>query len=150
MRREGKPEVGGKGGTEGFATASSRHIVGGPPHAASYAVGRHPRFPAPPLQAINMANPTPAQKSTKEETFRALCSDFTLDERVFDHFMKSLIGDLEDFRFFFVEEKDIAPGVASVAIYDENIHIQEARLRRAWHTVRHPSSFWSPHTPVPV
>ena len=84
-----------------------------------------------------MADITPIEKGTKEETFSALAEDFNLDDKVKALFLKANMENLEDFRFYFAAEKEIDAFVAE----DENVkgpelRLQISRVRRAWTSVR--------------
>ena len=84
-----------------------------------------------------MSEIVPVQKGNKEETFRALCKDFNIDNVVLDVFKKSSIENLEEFRFYFTKEDEIDNFVArAISLKDEALRIQVARVRRAWAAVR--------------
>ena len=79
----------------------------------------------------------PAQKGTKEETFTALCKDFTLDPKVLKLLIDSPLENLEDFRFYFAKEEEIDIWVAQDdTLKDAALKLQIARMRRAWSAVR--------------
>ena len=80
----------------------------------------------------------PTDRGGKEATFAALSNDFGFDNKVRDLFVKGPMETLEDFRYYFAEEKEIDLFVAA----DETLKgaeqkIQIARVRRAWAAVRH-------------
>jgi len=84
-----------------------------------------------------MADKAPADKGSKEATFTALAEDFKLDEKVKNLFLKGTMENLEDFRFYFAEEKEIDAFVAGEKDMDGAAQrIQVARVRRAWTAVR--------------
>ena len=77
----------------------------------------------------------PVQKATREETFKCLTDDFSLGPKVYDLLIKSQLQSLDEFRFHFVDEKEIATFLAPADLGDE-ARISETRMRRAWHAVR--------------
>ena len=80
-----------------------------------------------------MPDIVPAQKSSKKETFEALCKDFNVDNHVLKVFEDSPIENLEEFRFYFTAEDQIDSFVAQVtSLKDGDLRIQIARVRRAW------------------
>ena len=84
-----------------------------------------------------MLTPHPVQKSTREETFHVLCTDFNLDKKAEDLIISSGIMNLEEFRFYFVKEEEVATFLAKITDYDApDRRLMETRLRRAWHAVR--------------
>ena len=79
----------------------------------------------------------PSAKGSKEATFACLAKDFNLDDKVLALLMKSPMDNLEDFRFYFSEEKEVDAFVAQEAtLKDQLLRIQVSRLRRAWASVR--------------
>ena len=80
-------------------------------------------------------DPMPVQKATREETFKCLVQDFALDEKVLKKLIESPIQNLEEFRFYFVQESEIATWLADIDLGKEQ-RIMEARARRAWHSVK--------------
>ena len=84
-----------------------------------------------------MAKIIPVQRETKDLTFAGLATDFKLDGKVLKLLMESEMADLEEFRFYFTEEKDVDLFVATdTTLKDADAKIQTARLRRAWAAVR--------------
>ncbi len=104
-----------------------------------------------------MADNTPVDKGSKEATFAALTTDFGFDDKVKGLFLKGPMENLEDFRYYFADEKEIyafvaaAPGPeATTSLEPEeepvatlnrnNAHhrrwIQISRVRRAWKATR--------------
>ena len=84
-----------------------------------------------------MAPIVAVQRATKQLTFEGLATDFKLDAKVLKLLMDSEIADLEEFRFYFTEEKDVDLFVATDKdLKDADAKIQVARLRRAWSSVR--------------
>ena len=84
-----------------------------------------------------MPDIVPAQRSSKTETFQALCKDFNVDNHVLKVFEDSPIENLEEFRFYFTAEDQIDQFVAqATALRDADLRIQIARVRRAWSAVR--------------
>ena len=80
-----------------------------------------------------MDSNAPVDKGSKEETFTALTANFGFHDKVRDLFLKSPMENLEDFRYYFADEKEIDIFVAA----DESLKgpeqkIQIARVRRAW------------------
>jgi hypothetical protein len=79
----------------------------------------------------------PSEKGTKEATFTCLSKDFNLDDKVLALLMASPMDNLEDFRFYFTEEKEVDAFVGQdAALKDQQLRIQVARFRRAWASVR--------------
>ncbi len=77
----------------------------------------------------------PVAKPTPRETFETLCKEFDMLPAVAELLLAAGIQGLEEFRFFFVKEEDIAGFLAR----NEDLAtkpIQAARCRRAWHAVR--------------
>jgi len=84
-----------------------------------------------------MADNGPVDKGSKEATFTALAADFRLDDKARALFLKGSTENLEDFRFYFVEESEIVAFVAmEKALEGAEQRIQIARGRRAWTAVR--------------
>jgi len=80
---------------------------------------------------------TPVEKGSKEATFTALAKDFSFDDKVRDLFLKGQMENLEDFRYYFSEEKEIDAFVAvEGAVEGAEQKLQIARVRRAWAAVR--------------
>jgi hypothetical protein len=80
----------------------------------------------------------PTDRGGKEATFTALSNDFGFDNKVRDLFLKGPMENLEDFRYYFADEREIGLFVAA----DETLKgaeqkTQIARVRRAWAAVRH-------------
>jgi len=85
-----------------------------------------------------MADVGPVDKGGKEATFTALAKDFTFDDKIKDLFLKGPMDNLEDFRYYFADEKEVDAFVASEdALKGPELKIQIARVRRAWAAVRH-------------
>ena len=79
----------------------------------------------------------PTDRGNKQSTFKALADDFKMDEKVLALLMSSPMENLEDFRFYFTEEKDIDNFVAEDKdLKDSALRLQVARFRRAWSAVR--------------
>ena len=81
------------------------------------------------------SEPKPVQKATREETFKCLAQDFGLDEKILKKMVDSSMQNLEEFRFYFVQESEVATWISDVDLGQEK-RINEARLRRAWHAVK--------------
>ena len=81
-------------------------------------------------------DPVPTQRETQAETFACLASDFNLSDAVRDLITAEGIQNLEEFRFLFTKEDDVAPFLAKSSDLAER-SLQAVRLRRAWHAVRH-------------
>ena len=80
---------------------------------------------------------TPVQKTTKAETFKLLCEDFSLNDKVLKLIMDSPMETLEDMRFWFVEEDEFPPFLATdKSLKGQDLALQVARLRRAWTAIR--------------
>ena len=83
-----------------------------------------------------MTHPVPVQKAGRDETFAVLSKDFKLSQEVMGLLLATNVADLEEFRFFFTKEEDIVPFLAKKTdLADKDL--MAARLRRAWHAVRH-------------
>ena len=84
-----------------------------------------------------MADGRPTDKGTKALTFAALAKDFDLGEKVLALLLASPLDNLEDFRFYFTDEKDIDGFLAAdKSLKDAPLRLQIARLRRTWVAVR--------------
>ena len=80
---------------------------------------------------------TPSEKGNKDATFNCLAKDFNLEPKVLALLMASPMENLEDFRFYFSEEKEVDAFIAEDAsLKDQQLRIQVSRLRRAWASVR--------------
>ena len=80
----------------------------------------------------------PMGKGCKEATFTALSDDFGFDDKVRNLFLKGPMENLEDFRYYFADEKEIDAFVAADdTLKGAEQKIQIARVRRAWAAVRH-------------
>ena len=76
-------------------------------------------------------------KDSKEVTFTALTAEFELDDRIRTLFLKGPMESLQDFCFYFAEEKEIDAFVAADdTLTDQEQKIQTSRMRRAWAAVR--------------
>ena len=85
-----------------------------------------------------MADVVPVDKGSKEATFTALAADFAFDDKVRGLFLSGHMENLEDFRYYFAEEKEIDAFVAAEkALEGPAQRLQVARVRRAWTAVRH-------------
>ena len=74
---------------------------------------------------------------SKEVTFVALTAEFELDDRIRTLFLKGPMENLQDFCFYFAEEKEIDAFVAADdTLTEQEQKIQTARMRRAWAAVR--------------
>ena len=86
---------------------------------------------------LAMADNAPVDRGSKEATFTALANDFRFDDRVTFLFLNGPMETLEDFRFYFTEEKEIDAFVAmESSLKGPDQRIQIARVRRAWSTIR--------------
>ena len=84
-----------------------------------------------------MADNAPANRGSKEATFTALADDFKFDDKVKSFFLNGPMENLEDFRYYFGEEKEIDAFVAAEELLKgPDQRIQIARVRRAWSAVR--------------
>ena len=84
-----------------------------------------------------MADNSLVDRGSKEATFAALAADFKLDDKVRTLFLNGPIENLEDFRFYFADEKEIDAFVAAEeSLEGPAQRIQIARVRRAWAAVR--------------
>ena len=78
-----------------------------------------------------------AAMSSKEATFAALTAEFELDDKIKALFLKGPMENLQDFCFYFAEEKEIDAFVAEDdTLTEQEQKIQTARMRRAWAAVR--------------
>ena len=76
------------------------------------------------------------QKGSKAETFGHLVKQFNMHEDCLALFMASEIETLEDFRFFFSEEKEIEVFVAKGTDNVKESRLQMSRMKQAWHSVK--------------
>ncbi len=84
-----------------------------------------------------MDSKAPVDKGSKEATFIALIAAFELDDRIRTLFLKGPMENLQDFCFYFADEKEIDAFVAADdTLGDQEQKIQTARMRRAWAAVR--------------
>ena len=84
---------------------------------------------------------TPSEKGNKDATFACLAKDFSLDDKVLALITASPMDTLEDFRFYFAEEKEVDAFVAlDTTLKDQHLRLQVSRLRRAWAAVRQMAS----------
>ena len=65
-------------------------------------------------------------KGSKEATFTALAAEFELDDRIRTLFLEGPMENLQDFCFYFADEKEIDAFVAA----DDTLGDQERRSRR--------------------
>jgi hypothetical protein len=80
---------------------------------------------------------SPVDQGSKEETFTTLASDFGFDDKVKRLFLEGRMETLEDFRFYFTDEKEIDIFVAAEkSLVGAEQKLQIARVRRAWAAVR--------------
>jgi len=54
-----------------------------------------------------MADNVPVDKGSKEATFTALAGDFKLDDKIRSLFLGGPMENLEDFRYYFADKKEI-------------------------------------------
>ena len=64
--------------------------------------------------------------SSKEVTFTALTAEFELDDRIRTLFLKGPMENLQDFCFYFAEEKEIDAFVAE----DDTLTEQEQKIQK--------------------
>ena len=62
---------------------------------------------------MTISDNAPVDKGSKEATFTVLAADFGFDEKIKSLFLKGPMETLEDFRYYFAEEKEIDAFVAS-------------------------------------
>jgi len=75
----------------------------------------------------------PVQKSTKEDTWRALVDDYKLHEKVYTLLVASPLETLEDMRFFWLREEDVKLFVDTMPSENaDSKRLQGSRLTRAW------------------
>ncbi len=66
-----------------------------------------------------------------------MTADFGFDEKITALFLKGPMENLEDFRYYFADEKEIDAFVAAEETLEgPELRIQIARVRRAWAAVR--------------
>ena len=79
----------------------------------------------------------PVDRGSREATFTVLAADFGFDDKIKDIFLKGPMETLEDFRYYFADEKEIDAFVASEETLEgPEQRIQIARVRQAWAAVR--------------
>ena len=66
----------------------------------------------------------PVDQGSKEATFIALTAAFGLDDRIRALFLKSPMENLQDFRFYFADEKEIDAFIAT----DDTMEAQEQKI----------------------
>ena len=75
--------------------------------------------------------------ATKDETFASLCAEFKIHEKVQKLLAESPMESLDDFRFFWGAEGEIASFVNKATDLEAPmLQLQAARLRMAWSAVR--------------
>ena len=80
---------------------------------------------------------SPVDKGSKEGTFTALATEFAFDDKVKRLFLEGQMETLEDFRYYFADEKEIDNFVATEkTLVGAEQRLQIARVRRAWAAVR--------------
>ena len=80
---------------------------------------------------------TPTQKSTKEDTWKQLVTDYKLDGKMYDLLMTTTMDDLEDLRFYWQSETEIKQFVDRLdGVNDDIKRLQCSRLCRVWHNYR--------------
>ena len=80
---------------------------------------------------------TPVEKGSKEATFTALAKDFSFEDKVRLLFINGQMENLEDFRYYFSEEKEVDAFVAvEQSLKGPEQRLQVARVRHAWAAVR--------------
>ncbi len=84
-----------------------------------------------------MVNTDISGMGSKEATFTTLADDLQFDKKVKQLFLDSPMVNLEDFRFYFAEEKEVDTFCAADdCLKDGELKIQISRVRRAWAAVR--------------
>ena len=84
-----------------------------------------------------MVNTDISGMGSKEATFSALADDFQFDKKVKQLFLDSPMVNLEDFRYYFAEEKEVDTFCAAdESLTGQELRIQISRVRRAWAAVR--------------
>ena len=73
----------------------------------------------------------------KEAIFTALSDKFALNDRVKKLFFEGPMEDLDDFRYYFTDEKEIDAFIAADGTMEGPVQrLQISRTRRAWAAVR--------------
>ena len=84
-----------------------------------------------------MGDNAPVDRGSREATFTVLAADFGFDDKIKGIFLKGPMETLEDFRYYFADEKEIDAFVASEETLEgPEQRIQIARVRQAWAAVR--------------
>jgi len=84
-----------------------------------------------------MTDNAPVDKSSKDATFTALAGDFKRDDKIRGLFLNGPMENLEDFRYYFADEKEIDAFVATEeSLKGQERRIQVSRMRHAWAAVR--------------
>ena len=84
-----------------------------------------------------MAESVPIDRGSKEATFAALATDFSFDDKVKALFLNGKMENLEDFRYYFANEKEIDAFIAvEKSLEGPEQKLQISRVRRAWTAVR--------------
>jgi hypothetical protein len=97
------------------------------------------RYETAPWHGSKMAigDNAPVDRGSREATFTVLAADFGFDDKIKGIFLKGPMETLEDFRYYFADEKEIDAFVASEETLEgPEQRIQIARVRQAWAAVR--------------
>ena len=84
--------------------------------------------------------PMPMQKDERAETFQALADQFQLNMETMDYIKNCKIETLNDLRFFFANESEVATFLDKAQSIPD-IELMTSRVRAAWHAIRQQASF---------
>ena len=89
------------------------------------------------LPLVRREEPSSTDRGNKEATFAALAVDFGFNDKVKNLFLKGHMENLEDFRYYFADEKEVDAFVATdESLRGPELRLQISRVRRAWTAVR--------------
>ena len=79
--------------------------------------------------------PIPIEKGETSETFQTLATQFRLNDATMTYIRKRKIENLNDLRFFFADESEVATFLSKeTSIPDSDL--MTSRVRAAWHAIR--------------
>ena len=94
------------------------------------------RYPASMATVASGSNlPVALERGDPGETFRALADQFHLNEETMAHIKENKIETLNDLRFMFASEDEVATFLSKVKELPQK-ELMTSRLRQAWHAIR--------------
>ena len=79
--------------------------------------------------------PIPVEKGETSETFQTLATQFRLNDATMTYIRKRKIENLNDLRFFFADESEVATFLSKETSIPD-IDLMTSRVRAAWHAIR--------------